>query len=228
MAHVTYMYVSASMPQEQDHLYKGEVEWTSVPFPEDPEWEDDISYVEQYKLYRSEYFKGMPVVPALMTYCEVKPSDESGQKHSVRMYYRSMVLKLLKWIIARDQDGLSPLNGDETKASESYGPVKASASFKTTSGASWEKTVKVTSKRVMTVEQGCSYQPTRIYAKLLCDVVHVKEGDFLVNGLGRELITTNARYEPVAPKHYASHTGFVKSITEFRPLNDAFGKNLST
>lgn len=188
-----------------------------------------------------------------MTYCELQKDDKGEQKHSVRIYYLSMVLKPIKWAIHKDHDGLGPLTGDETKgeftlemekeenvkfhasiefsadvsASGGYGPAKGSASLKTSIGASSEKKAKVMTKKVMTVEQGCSYQPTRIYAKLLCKVIHAKEGDFLANGFG-ELVTTNKPYEPVAEKHKVSESGYVKATAELHRLYDAFGKDVST
>ncbi|KAF9371919.1 hypothetical protein CPB97_001601 [Podila verticillata] len=193
------------------------------------------------------------MVPALMTYCEVPlMEDEEGQKHSVRIHYRTWVLKPIRWVIHKDHDGLCAFIGNETpgqftvemeteedvkfssciefsaavSAAGGYGPVMGSVGLKTSIGAGWEKTCKVTTRQAMIVEQGCSYQPTRIYAKLLCKVVHAKAGEFLANGFG-ELVTTNKCHEPVAANHKASNSTYVRPVTDLRRLYDAFGKEVS-
>ncbi|KAG0249752.1 hypothetical protein BG011_008980 [Mortierella polycephala] len=197
----------------------------------------------------------MPKVPAMMPYCEAIQDIEPNRGHCIRVTYRSMVLKPKEWVMDHEHNGLSPLNGDETKGeftveteeeetvkfsrciefstnvivSEDYGPVKVDSSLKLNASAAWEKTVKTTKKRVQTVEQGCSYQPTRIFAKLLCEVTRAKTGSFMVSGLDNdELITTNPCCAPVEDKHKASKCGFVKSIDELSGLYHAFGKYVVT
>ncbi|KAG0042769.1 hypothetical protein BGZ89_006745, partial [Linnemannia elongata] len=249
-------------PQDERirNLYEGKIEWKAVEFPYDPEWEKDTSYTDQCKQYHSMYRLKMPLVPALMTYCEMDQRDEPRQDHSVRISYRSMVLEPLKWVLDYTPDG-NPINGSEAKGeykidheeeetikfhssiefssdvgiSGCRGPVQASASLKASAGASWAKSIKVTYKRTIEPEQGCNYQPTRFYAKLLCKAVRAKAGDFLVHGtsddgFNGELVTTNPYCSPVKPHHIASdpNHGCIKSVAELGRLYDACGKDVFT
>lgn len=55
----------AVMSQEQQDiqdLYEGKIRWIDVPFPADPAWENEKSYVKQFKQYHSLYNTSMPKV----------------------------------------------------------------------------------------------------------------------------------------------------------------------
>ncbi|KAG0248026.1 hypothetical protein BG011_000622 [Mortierella polycephala] len=236
-------------------MYQGRFQWINVPFPVDPTWNDNIPYSDQYNQYHAIYKGSMPKVPAMMTHCEATQIAEPSNAHGARVYYRSMVLKPKKWVIALDTQGLDPINGDEcggefrverdeeeilklrssiefssdVSASGSHGPVKASANLKMNASVHWEKTVTTKTKRVQTAGEGSSYQPTYIYAKLLCEMVCAKAGDFLVDSLDdNELITTNPYCSPVQDIHRASKSGYVKSRDELQGLYLACGKYMTT
>ncbi|KAF9353569.1 hypothetical protein BGX26_008672 [Mortierella sp. AD094] len=139
--------------KDVEALYKGELRFIDVPFPEDPDWEKEPSYNHQYRNYHDLYRTGMPKVPALFTHCEVS-RVENEVAASVRIYYRSMVLKPKKWVMFKDINGMEPIltdeiDGENTKtvgAEAGYGPVKASTEFKTSVGVEYEKKVTVLTK----------------------------------------------------------------------------------
>ncbi|KAF9945382.1 hypothetical protein BGZ70_003860, partial [Mortierella alpina] len=200
--------------QDMQELYEGRVRSIKVPFPEDSSWKDDKSYTDVFRRYHSLFGTSMPLVPALMTHCEVLEGSEAEDgKQSVRLYYRSLVLKPIKWVLTKDHRGLQSMNTSEVKGTYShkattvekvrfhasvefsseltaegtYKVVTASASLKTNMGASYEKEVIVEIQETLELESGEQYQPTRIYAQLLCETIHAKAGDFLAHGTGSDL-----------------------------------------
>ncbi|KAG0083341.1 hypothetical protein BGZ93_009150 [Podila epicladia] len=84
----------------------------------------------------------------------------------------------------------------EVSASGKYGPITGSTSFK---------------------QNEVAAITTCIYAQRLCKKVHVKTEEFLANGYC-EIVTTNARDQPVAAKHKTYTSGYAKSTTELRGL----------
>lgn len=230
------------------NLYEGKFRWVKVPFPEDSVWQSNEykSYTNQLLQYWRTYNPVMPYVPALMTYCEWTESDVDWKKNipMVRISYISKVLKPIKWVIHFDHDGLPAFNGNEaggdytikmetkktvkfnagieftTNASISgvNGPVQGSIGLKSSAGTSWEKVVDVVTIKEIKVEQGCNYQFTHFYAKLLCEVIHAREGEFCCSN-SRETVITSASEIFDPPK--------LKSIDALSRLYHAFGKNVA-
>ncbi|KAF9944306.1 hypothetical protein BGZ70_004801, partial [Mortierella alpina] len=236
--------------QDMQELYQGRVRSIKVPFPEDPSWKENKSYTDVFQLYHSLYRNNMPLVPALMTYCQVSEREEADEgKHSVRLYYRSFVLKPIKWVIAIDQRGLRPMNTSEVKGTYShkttavekvrfnasvefsselgaegtYKFITASASFKTNMGASYEKEITVEILEALELEPG-----QRISRLASTPNSFAKAGDFLAHGTGSDLVTTNNRHQEVEAKHMAQNSGFVKSVGDLAGLYDACGKTVTT
>ncbi|KAF9344087.1 hypothetical protein BGX26_004828 [Mortierella sp. AD094] len=246
--------------QEKDiaSLYKGLFRFVDVPFPEDPAWEKEMSYVHQYRNYHSLFQTSMPKVPALFTRLDIlSQDDELCVGHSVRVRYRATVLKPKKWVMFKDINSMDTIVTDEIEGETTrvvtgeqkitfhagvefgvgvgveggYGPAKASLDFKTSIGLEFEKSVKITATSTQKLLPGTSYQPTIIYAKLQCEVVHAREGDFMVNGLGMEgeLVTMNPEGSyNLLPEQRCSWSGYKKSILELKALHDACGKFLIT
>ncbi|GJJ77406.1 hypothetical protein EMPS_09765 [Entomortierella parvispora] len=226
-----------------ERLKNGKVPWISVPFPQDSEWTSDTAYGPHLKEYYSLYAKDMPKVPGLMTHCTVSQYQDGGP-HYHRVDWHSMVLKPKRWIITRDHNGLAPIAGSDSEGSVTIerteettmeikygiqfdssvaisggeGPLKGSSDLKVNAGKHWTKKITLIYKRSEITAQGFSYQPTRIYAQLLCEVIFAREGSFVVNGYyEKELITTNT---PGVKAEYQS-----KSY-QMDNLYNAFGKDV--
>ncbi|KAG0048558.1 hypothetical protein BGZ90_007590 [Linnemannia elongata] len=228
------------MSQQQntdiENLYNGKVRWIKVPFSIDPVWlsDDYKSYTDQILQYHT--------VPALMTYCELTKSEGPITQAPLHITYSSKVLLPIKWVIHFDHDGLPAFNGNETGGSYTitmatkkkvtfhssvefatetsisggYGSVQGSVGLKSSIGASWVKEVEVATTQSFEVEQGCNYQFTRFYAKLLCEVIHARKGGFFCDD-SAGLVLDNA---PGA-------SPYIVPVAKLRGLYNAFGKNVS-
>ncbi|KAG0300875.1 hypothetical protein BGZ98_008799 [Dissophora globulifera] len=241
--------------QDYQNLCQGRVRLIEVPFPEDPEWNYNQfrSYKEYFMQYHSVYGIAMPRVPALMTHYELTKHNETGRVH---YSYKSKLVRPIKWIIDIDHHGLSAINCNENEnyTVESvteenvdfhagidlsidtnftvlggYTPVKTSANLKKTIGTSLIKKVEVTHKKVIHFEAGCTYQSTRIYAKLLCEVIYARTGDFFCSYFGN--LTTNASETGGVSTFKVSESPYIKLATGpdgLQGLHDAFGNTVST
>ncbi|KAF9999660.1 hypothetical protein BGZ80_000180 [Entomortierella chlamydospora] len=228
-------------------IYEGRFQWIDVPFPVDPKWSETPDLVSYLNQYHSTYKDSMPKVPKMFTYCDAARESDSAGIYCARVSYNTMVLKPKKWIIVTDTTDLPIVDSEHLKApidpvetikfntsvefsspvheKGSTEPVHCDPKLRESDGDIWEKSVVTVVKQVQQVEPGCRYQPTRIYAKLLCDVVHAKEGEFLINAMDpNEIITTNPRGVPVEEKDKVSLTPHVKRIDEISGLYDACGK----
>lgn len=196
-------------------LRQGKFDWIAVDFPPDPRWDMDPSYTFQCEQYHSMYKNHMPMVPSVMTHCDLEETRGESQSDTIEISYRSMVLEPQKWILHIEHIG-DPINGSEdagkleinheetTQFTNSFefsskvgvhgyfGSTEASVAMMSHTRATWEKKVLV--KEV--VQPECSYQPTAFYAKFLCKVVLAKEGEFLLHSTGKHMITTNPRGIP--------------------------------
>ncbi|KAF9343117.1 hypothetical protein BGX26_006241 [Mortierella sp. AD094] len=228
-------------------IYEGRFQWIDVPFPVDPKWGETQDLVSYFNQYHSAYKDSMPKVPEMFTYCDAARESDSTGIYCARVSYNTMVLKPRKWVIVTDTTELSIVDSGHLKVTidpvetikfstsvefsspvhekGSTEPVQCDPNLRESDGAMWEKSVVTVVKQVQQVEPGCHYQPTRIYAKLLCDVVHAKEGEFLINAMDpNEIITTNPRGVPVEEKDKVALTPRVKQIDEISGLYDACGK----
>ncbi|KAG0246011.1 hypothetical protein BG011_002588 [Mortierella polycephala] len=224
--------MTVSREGDARNLKNGNVRWIKMPFPYDRKWDLSGPYASHFKQYHSLYVNDMPAVPALMTYCIATREDEpSKSTHYHRVNWHSMVLRPEKWIISKDHNGLSPINGTDTKgkvsvettettniifknsiefsasvtASGNEGPITSRAELKASASRKWEKSISVVVYKSEETDQGYSYQPTNIYAQLLCKVVVARRGSFMVSGFyDYDLISSNPRGVEVKTEHKAS------------------------
>ncbi|KAF9579894.1 hypothetical protein BGW38_003663 [Lunasporangiospora selenospora] len=237
-------------------LKDGQISWIDVPFPYDSKWDLSGPYAAHFKQYHS-LFVGegdMPKVPSLMTYCTATHEPElSNDLHSHRVYWHSMVLRPEKWVISKDHNGLNPINGTDSLGkvtietteettlvfknsiefdssvtiSGGEGPVSGSATLKLNASRNWTKSIAVKVIKMEQTEQGCSYQPTNMYAQLHCKVIASQKGSFMVSSFyDYDVVCTNPRGVEVKPEYRTSSLESAGSIGSMQSLYSAFGKDI--
>ncbi|KAG0324930.1 hypothetical protein BGZ99_001289 [Dissophora globulifera] len=261
LAHPTL--ANPPLQEDMESLLAGTPRMVTVDFPKDKKWADDTVYGKLKEAYYVAYNEHMSriKVPAVMTHCtidDVFDDPERKYAHTARVRYHSMVLVPRRWTVSADVSE-KPVggNGEVIRVHEEEeeaelgitiefnakaavegrkGPATASVDGGAGFGAKWRKMVKVTTKHTQTLEAGCIYQPTRVFARLVCDVVMAKTGEFAVMSSGGELnlpvelVSTRPAHLDMEARFRTStpNFGYQKSVKEMDALYRACGTQLIT
>lgn len=209
----------------------------AIEFPKVSAWPTDKIYGKLREDYHAAYHNYMPNVPAVLTHCTVDDVFDDPQRkkyaHTSRVRHHSMMLvpRRCKVHTYHSEPPISSGSGRtdvvrveeeeaelgvtvdfnakasiEVKKGSASVSVDGSAGF----GANWKRSVKVAHTQTQTIEPGCIYQPTRVFARLVCDVVRAKTGGFAVASSSgkapftRELVSTRPAHADMEDRYRAS------------------------
>lgn len=250
------------LQEDKDNLVAGYPRMVAVDFPKDPERANDKVYGKLKEDYHAAYSGHMPKVPAVLTHCTIdEVFDDPDRKmypHTARVKYHSMVLVPRRWTIHTDVSEATVGGRGEVVTVEQHeeeaelgvtvdfnakasvevkkGPASASLDGGVGFGAKWRRKVSVRTTHTQTLEAGCVYQPTRVFAKLVCDVVQAKTGEFTAtSSSGKppftcELVSTRPAHAAMEDRFRTSTStfGYKKSLREIDALYRACGTDLTT